>query len=182
MDDRVVHVVPRIGDGRGIYILQPMLKDVIKQGTGRRAKSLGRSDIAGKTGTTNEQKDAWFSGFNRDVVAATWVGFDQPRTIGEYGSKAALPIWVDFMDEFLKGKPESSMPQPPGLVTVRIDPETGKRASPGQSDALFEVFRVENVPQEGVLAPAASSSDQSESDSGLPVSPADETAAPETLF
>lgn len=179
---RTYRVAPRIADERSIYIMQTMLKDVIKQGTGRKAKSLGRSDIAGKTGTTNEQKDAWFSGFNQDVVAATWVGFDQPRTIGEYGSKAALPIWVDFMDEFLAGKPESSMPQPPGLVTVRIDPETGKRARPGQTDALFEVFRVENVPQEEFVAPTASPSDQSESDSGLPVSPSDDAIAPEALF
>ena len=179
--ERLYPVAPSIADERSIYIMHTMLKDVIRQGTGRRASSLGRSDIAGKTGTTNEQKDAWFAGFNQDVVAATWIGFDQPGTIGEYGSKAALPVWVDFMKEYLAGKPERSMAQPPGIVTVRIDPETGKRASPGQRDAIFEVFRVENAPKEEVSAPSGSVGN-SEAESGLPVTPADEAPAPEALF
>lgn len=173
-------VAPRVADERSIYIMHTMLKDVIRQGTGRRANVLGRSDIGGKTGTTNEQKDAWFAGFNEDVVAATWVGFDQPGTIGEYGSKAALPVWVDFMKTYLEGKPERSMAQPPGIVTVRIDPETGKRARPGQADAIFEVFRVENAPEEEA-APSVPANSVEEA-SGLPITPADEAPAPEALF
>ena len=174
LNGRVYPVAPRIVDERAVYIMHTMLKDVIKQGTGRAAKALDRSDLAGKTGTTNEQKDAWFAGFNQDVVAATWVGFDQPNTIGEYGSKAALPIWIDFMRSYLEGTPERSMAQPTGLVTVRIDPKTGKQASPGQSDAIFEVFRVENVPKEAVAPPSVNL------ESGIKEQ--DEAPAPEALF
>lgn len=180
--ERFYPVAPRIADERSIYIMHTMLKDVIRQGTGRRARSLGRSDIAGKTGTTNEQKDAWFAGFNQDVVAATWVGFDQPATIGEYGSKAALPIWVDFMASFLAGKPERSMAQPSGLVTVRIDPETGKRARPGQSDAIFEVFRVENVPEEEMIIEQVNPAEALEGSDGEVLVPAEDAPAPESLF
>lgn len=180
--ERFYPIAPRIADERSIYIMHTMLKDVIRQGTGKAARSLGRSDIAGKTGTTNEQKDAWFAGFNQDVVAATWVGFDQPATIGEYGSKAALPIWVDFMDDFLDGKPERSMAQPSGLVTVRIDPETGKRARPGQADAIFEVFRVENVPEEEVVVAPATPTEILEGNDGEVLAPVEEAPAPEALF
>ncbi len=179
--DQVYSVAPSIADKRSVYIMQTMLKDVIQQGTGRRARALGRSDIAGKTGTTNELKDAWFAGFNQDVVAATWVGFDQPSNIGEYGSKAALPIWVSFMQEYLTGKPERSMAQPPGLVTVRIDSETGKRARPGQKNAIFEVFRVENVPEEeGTSIPETPVEIIQSGDESTPS--ADGAPAPEALF
>ncbi|EGG98872.1 Multimodular transpeptidase-transglycosylase [gamma proteobacterium IMCC2047] len=142
----------RIIEPRAAYIMNTILRDVVQRGTARRAKALGRSDLAGKTGTTNDQKDAWFSGFQRHVVATAWVGFDQPRTMGrrEVGGFAAMPIWIDFMRDALKGIPESPLEQPPGLVTVRIDPATGLRAGPGSSDAIFEIFRTENTPKEAV--------------------------------
>jgi penicillin-binding protein 1A len=110
---------------------------------------LGRKDLAGKTGTTNEGRDAWFSGFNGDLVATTWVGFDQDRPLGrgEEGSRTALPIWVDFMGSALADAPEHFEEEPGGLVTVRISGETGLLARAGESDAMFETFRVGHVPE-----------------------------------
>ncbi len=141
---------PRIVEERAAYIINSMLQDVIKKGTGTRAKVLGRSDLAGKTGTTNDQKDAWFSGYNGKLVATSWIGFDQPQTLGkrEYGGSAALPIWIDYMRDALNGIPEIHSAQPKGIISIRIDPKTGLRARPGQADAIFEIFRSENVPHE----------------------------------
>jgi penicillin-binding protein 1A len=143
----------RIADERAIYILHSMLKDVIKKGTGRRALKLKRNDLAGKTGTTNDQKDAWFSGFNTELETSVWVGFDQPKTLGrrEYGAKAALPIWSDYMAVALKDQPEAHLPQPDGLVTVRIDKNTGQPASPGTKNAMFEIFREEFAPKSNTV-------------------------------
>ncbi len=145
---RPIKVSPRIADERSMYILHSMLKDVIKKGTGRRALALGRDDIAGKTGTTNDQKDAWFSGFNTELQTSVWVGFDNPKTLGrrEYGAKAALPIWADYMKSALHNRPPAHMKRPNGLITARINPATGKLASPEDSDAIFEIFRDENAP------------------------------------
>jgi len=139
----------RIADARDIYILHSMLKDVIKKGTGRRALKLKRNDLAGKTGTTNDQKDAWFSGFNTEVQTSVWVGFDQPKTLGrrEYGAKSALPIWNEYMAIALQDSPEAHMKQPEGLVTVRIDKETGQLAQPGAKNAIFEIYREEFAPK-----------------------------------
>ncbi len=141
-------LAPRVVDERVIYIMNSILKDVIQKGTGRKARVLERNDIAGKTGTTNGPRDAWFSGFNPDVVTTTWLGFDQNLTLGrnEYGGSAALPIWIDYMREALRGKPIKAVPQPDGLVTVRINPETGERAKTGDPDAIFETFRTEYAP------------------------------------
>lgn len=122
------------------YLITDALKDVIRQGSATDAQALNRRDLAGKTGTTNSQNDGWFSGFNGDIVATTWVGFDQPQTLHEYGSEAALPIWINFMREALVGKPEHSMIEPEEIVTVRIDPRTGLIANPQQKDAFFELF------------------------------------------
>ena len=118
------------------------------QGTGWRARTLKRRDIAGKTGTTNEGKDAWFSGFNTELQTSVWVGFDNPKTLGrrEYGAKAALPIWADYMKSALHNRPPAHMKRPNGLITARINPATGKLASPEDSDAIFEIFRDENAP------------------------------------
>jgi penicillin-binding protein 1A len=115
-----------------------------------RAKALGRKDIAGKTGTTNDQIDAWFSGFNDQVVTTSWVGYDNQRHMGnrETGGRAALPMWIEFMRAALDGRPENLQEQPEGLVTIRIDAETGKRADVSTRNSLFEVFRVENAPRE----------------------------------
>ena len=107
------------------------MADVIKRGTGIRAGlALHRSDISGKTGTTNEASDTWFNGFNRNIVATVWVGFDQERPLGEgeEGSRTAVPIWVDFMREALRGQPDRRGRCPPGLVTARISPKTGALA------------------------------------------------------
>ena len=132
------------------YMIYNIMQDVITRGTGRRALALQRSDIAGKTGTTNDQKDAWFSGFNSNVVATAWVGFDQPSTLGrsEFGGTAALPIWIDFMKVALANKADLPASQPDGMTSVRIDPKTGLLAYPGQEGALFEIFPEDNVPTE----------------------------------
>ncbi|ARU54876.1 penicillin-binding protein, 1A family [Oleiphilus messinensis] len=139
----------RITDPRATYILHDIMKDVITRGTGRRALTLKRSDIAGKTGTTNDQKDAWFSGFNTELATSVWVGFDQPETLGrrEYGAAAALPIWIDYMRIALAGTQEHHLSQPHGLSTVRINPKTGKRAQANDTNAIFEIFRTENTPE-----------------------------------
>ena len=131
------------------YLMTSMMQDVIRLGTGRRARQLGRGDIAGKTGTTNDQLDAWFSGFNPNIVTTTWVGFDRPHPLGnrETGSRAALPMWIDFMRSALANYKEKSFEQPEGLVTVRIDPETGLLAASNNRKAIFETFRVANVPK-----------------------------------
>ena len=130
--------------------MDSMLRDVVRKGTARRARSLERSDLAGKTGTTNGPTDAWFSGYGGGVVTTTWLGFDNNSELGrnEYGGSAALPIWIDFMAVALRDRAEFNQPQPEGLVTVKIDPESGKLARPGQSNAIFEIFRSEQVPTE----------------------------------
>lgn len=140
---------PRVMDERVNFITDSILKDVITRGTGRRALELKRSDIAGKTGTTNGPRDVWFSGYNRDVVTTTWVGFDDYTPLGrkEFGGTAALPIWIEYMREALKDSPEQERPMPPGIVTVKIDPETGQMASAGQRNAIFEYFKSDTVPR-----------------------------------
>lgn len=138
----------RIIDGRTTYILNSMLEDVIKLGTGRRALALGRSDLAGKTGTTNDSKDAWFSGYNADYVTTVWTGFDQPESLGrrEYGGTVALPIWMNFMGAALKGKPPHTQPEPEGILSLRVDPVSGRAATPGTPNAYFELFKSEDTP------------------------------------
>jgi penicillin-binding protein 1A len=134
---------------RNVWLMTSMMRDVIQRGTGRKARVLGRTDLAGKTGTTNDQMDGWFSGFNHALVATAWVGFDQlqPLGRGETGGRAALPMWIDYMAVALKGVRAQRQEPPEGLVTVRIDPQTGLLAGSGRQDAIFETFRVENVPQ-----------------------------------
>lgn len=142
---------PRTVDPRNIYLIRSIMQDVIKRGTGRRALQLRRNDLAGKTGTTNDQRDAWFSGYNNDVVTTVWVGFDNPRPLGnsETGAGAALPMWIDYMREALRDKPEHTMAQPEGMVSVRIDAQTGQYTSSDNPNAIFELFRSENAPQPG---------------------------------
>ncbi len=133
---------PRVVDEANDFILTTIMRDVIRFGTGRKALKLGRKDLAGKTGTTNDQLDAWFSGFNRQVMATAWVGFDQPRSLGrrEFGGTAALPIWMNFMQVALKDMPEQPLRVPENVVTVKIDAETGLLASPSSKKTLFEYF------------------------------------------
>jgi penicillin-binding protein 1A len=131
------------------WLVADMMRDVVRRGTGRRAMTLGRNDLSGKTGTTNDRRDAWFSGFNADIVATAWVGFDQERPLGarEEGSRTALPMWIEFMRAALDGVPDHTLPKPPGLVTARISPESGELARPGEDGAIFETFRVGHVPE-----------------------------------
>ena len=141
---------PRVIDERIAYIIDNILKDVIKRGTGTKAQALNRGDIAGKTGTTNGPIDAWFSGYNSNLVASVWLGFDQNQPLGvrEYGGSAALPIWIDYMKSALADTAETYRSTPNGITSIRIDPQTGLLASPMQRDAIFEIFREENVPVE----------------------------------
>jgi penicillin-binding protein 1A len=136
-------------DARVNFIIDSILQDVITRGTGRRARVLERGDIAGKTGTTNGPVDAWFSGYNRDVVTTTWVGFDNYTPLGkrEFGGTAALPIWINYMRVALRDSPDVERPMPAGIVNVRIDPDTGLLAYSGQKNAIYEYFRVERVPK-----------------------------------
>lgn len=140
---------PRTISAQNIYLVRSMMQDVIKRGTGRRARALGRNDIAGKTGTTNDQRDAWFSGFNSDVVTTAWVGFDNPRSLGnrETGGRSALPMWIDYMKVALANYPDQPITVPPGIVTIRINSETGKYTDANDPKAIFESFRIENAPQ-----------------------------------
>ena len=133
----------RILSPENAYLMYDIMRDVIRRGTGRRALALGRGDLAGKTGTSNDRRDAWFSGYNRDLVATVWIGFDQERSLGsrEEGSRTALPVWTDFMGEALKGRPEAPLPRPPGVVTARISASSGLLALAGTPDGIFELFR-----------------------------------------
>ncbi len=132
-------------DPRNAFIMTSLLHDVVRYGTGARVQQLGRNDLAGKTGTTNENVDAWFCGYNAAMVAVAWIGFDQPRTLGtnETGSAAALPIWMNYAAKALKGTPEATLPMPDGIVTARINPETGLRDDSG----IPEVFYAEYPPR-----------------------------------
>ncbi|WP_345291958.1 penicillin-binding protein 1A [Kangiella marina] len=150
-------IAQEVIDPRDAFILYDMMKDVIHSGTAttqlrrRNSSLLERHDLAGKTGTANDYKDAWFSGFNDKLVASAWMGFsDHRRSLGryEYGGKAALPIWASFMEKALSGVPEQEIIQPPGVVSAKIDPETGKLAALGQQNAIFEYFRDDNIPSE----------------------------------
>jgi len=139
----------RIIDPRTAYIMTDLLQDVIKRGGARRALSLGRTDLAGKTGTSNESKDAWFSGYNADNVTTVWTGFDQPQSLGrrEIGGTVALPIWMRFMAVALKNKPEHRLARPEGLLSLRVDPQSGRAARPDTPNAYAELFKNENPPE-----------------------------------
>jgi penicillin-binding protein 1A len=145
----------RVIDSRNAYVMYSMMQDVIRGGTGARAMALGRGDLAGKTGTTNDQMDAWFAGFQRHLTTVVWMGFDLPRSLGpnETGAVAALPIWVEYMGAALKDVPEDSPPVPEGVVAARIDPETGMREI-GIDGGMVEYFFHENLPPEGDGGPA----------------------------
>ncbi|MFT6371452.1 MAG: penicillin-binding protein 1A [Gammaproteobacteria bacterium] len=145
---------PRVITAQNAYIMRSIMREVVQRGTAVRAKVLGRKDIGGKTGTTNEQVDAWFSGLNSQVATTAWVGFDNQQPLGsrETGGKAALPIWIEYMRSALSGMPEDLEPQPDGMVTVKIDADTGKRAGPDTVNSRFEIFRTANAPKELVVS------------------------------
>ncbi|MCH9695114.1 MAG: PBP1A family penicillin-binding protein [Gammaproteobacteria bacterium] len=144
-----LNLAPQVITPQNAFIVQDMMRDVVRSGTGARARrELGRSDLSGKTGTSNDRRDAWFGGFNADIAAIAWVGYDDdlPLGPGEEGSRTALPVWVEFARIALKDVPEHQMPMPEGIVSVRIDSATGCPARAGQSNARFEVFREGHVP------------------------------------
>jgi penicillin-binding protein 1A len=145
-----MRVAPTAISPQNAHLITDMLQDVIRHGTGARAqRELGRSDLAGKTGTTNDGRDTWFVGFSRDVVAAAWVGFDQDRPLGgrEQGGITAIPMWIGFMAEALDGVPQQPFRTPPGIVEVRINPESGLVASDANPYGIFEKFDIDNVPE-----------------------------------
>jgi penicillin-binding protein 1A len=141
---------------RNAWVMTSLLKDVIQHGTATQARQLKRTDIAGKTGTTNEARDAWFVGYTPDVVTATWVGFDKPRSLGysETGGKAALPMWITFMQAALKDKPIRNLPMPTGVTAARIDPASGLLTNTKNPKAKFETFYSETVPKKRQYRPA----------------------------
>lgn len=144
-------LAPRIISEQNAYLIQDMMRDVIVRGTGRRAMQLGRRDLSGKTGTSNDRRDAWFAGFNSAMSSIVWVGYDNFDSLGagEEGSRTALPIWIQFARTALKGVPEQRMPMPAGIVNARISKSTGCQADSNTppSDRMFESFRAGNVPQ-----------------------------------
>lgn len=160
---RLPRPAPRTIDARNAYLMRTVMEDVIKHGTGRRALELGRSDLAGKTGTTNDQLDAWFSGFNNDVVTTVWVGFDTPKSLGnsETGGHAALPIWIDYMREALRDRPTARMKQPEGIVSALIDANNGQLSTADNPNAIFELFRVEEIPEAGMPTAGSGGADSS---------------------
>jgi penicillin-binding protein 1A len=138
----------RVISAQNAYLVRSMMMDVIRRGTGKRAMSLGRNDLAGKTGTTNEQRDAWFNGYNSDLVTTVWVGFDSHEPLGrnEVGGRAALPIWIQYMAVALAGIPDVTLEMPEGLAQARIDPETGLLSGLDNPDAIMEVFEAGRLP------------------------------------
>ena len=142
-------IAERVVNPQNIWIMNDLTRDVVRRGTGARAyRELNRDDLAGKTGTTNEQRDAWFAGFNPSVVAVAWVGFDDfsPMGQGETGSRTALSVWIEYMRAALKHVPVKPVAQPADIVTIRINRETGCPAKAGDADAEFEVFMADRVP------------------------------------
>ncbi len=143
------NLAPQIIRPQVAYLLADMMADVIKRGTATRARVLARDDIAGKTGTTNEWHDAWFNGFNGDLVATVWTGFDQERSLGEgeEGGHVSVPIWTYFMHEALAGARKHGPPVPDGIVTVRISPDTGMLASADNPNGIMEKFIDGSLPK-----------------------------------
>ncbi|MBS0432364.1 MAG: penicillin-binding protein 1A [Proteobacteria bacterium] len=143
----VQNLAPRVIDARNDYLITSLMKSVIDHGTAFAAKKLGRADLAGKTGSTNDHRDGWFCGFNGDLVTTVWVGFDNYDSLGkgEFGAQTALPIWMAFMAPALQGKPENTLPMPPGIVTAPIDSVTGSLAGAGDPNAMNEIFKVEDL-------------------------------------
>ncbi|MDH3545489.1 MAG: PBP1A family penicillin-binding protein [Gammaproteobacteria bacterium] len=175
-----VTAAPRAIPAQNAFLIQDMMRDVIKRGTGRRALVLGRNDLSGKTGTSNDQRDAWFGGFNADLASVVWVGYDDdlPLGPGEEGSRTALPIWVEFARLAYQGVPENQLPMPDGMVSVLINRETGCPARAGRGNVIFEVFREGHVPTcEDIQQVPDIFNDPTGTDA-----PEDEEAEEETLF
>ncbi|OGT46972.1 MAG: peptidase [Gammaproteobacteria bacterium RIFCSPHIGHO2_12_FULL_38_11] len=170
---------PEVITPQNAYLMTQILRGVINEGTGKAAKILNRSDLAGKTGTTNRKVDAWFSGFNSNLLATVWVGFDNSQqSLNEFGADVALPIWIQFMKTALQNQPEATMSQPADIISARIDPNNGRLAKPGQKQAIFEVFEKGHLPNAIISTQHASNSS---SDSNLNNS-ASSSASAEDIF
>ncbi|HEV7611371.1 MAG TPA: penicillin-binding protein 1A [Steroidobacteraceae bacterium] len=163
------NLAPQIIRPQVAYLLADMMRDVIRRGTGVRARSLNRDDIAGKTGTTSDFHDAWFNGFNGDLVTTVWTGFDQDRSLGdgEEGAHVAVPTWTYFMHEALAGSPKHGVPVPDGIVTVRISPETGMLASSDNPSGIMEKFIEGNLPKPEVYEGPNNSNPMNDGDKPL---------------
>ncbi len=146
--DKSQAAAPRVISAQNAFLITSALQDVIQHGTASEARMLKRSDLAGKTGTTQNQVDAWFAGYNPDLVTISWMGFDAPQSLHEYGAKAALPIWMQFMQAALQNRPIHNPAIPEGIVRIAIDPMTGKRSETGNPLAISEYFMEPYVPSE----------------------------------
>jgi penicillin-binding protein 1A len=156
-------LAPQVLKPQIAWQLTDMMRDVIRRGTGVQAQAVGRDDIAGKTGTTNEARDAWFSGYNGALVTTVWVGFDGPRSLGarEEGGRTAVPIWTFFMHDALAGTPRRMVPMPDGLISARINKETGSLASSDDPNGIMETFIEGTLPQpENYEAPNRNDNDK----------------------
>lgn len=180
IENKVKPIAPRVISKENRYIMYSMMQDVIQRGTGIKAKSLGRKDLAGKTGTTNDQRDAWFNGYNQSIVTNAWVGFDDNSKLGrgEVGGKAALPAWIDYMRIATKGTADKSPQMPVNMITARIDPKTGLRAPASMKNAVFETFRADHIPE--LLPHSVVASEQSPNNS--PIESGDDKTVVEELF
>ena len=141
--------IKQVIDPRIAFIIKDILQEAAIRGTAKKVSSLDRIDFAGKTGTTNEAESTWFTGFNNHLVTSVWVGFDQPKSLGnrEFGSSTALPIWIDFMKPNLKDIPKDKNFLPEGMVSVKIDKTTGLRPINSAENSQFEYFLEEFSPE-----------------------------------
>jgi penicillin-binding protein 1A len=147
-DNTQPYKTPRVISEKVNFLMNSLLRDVVQRGTATQAKQLGRNDLAGKTGTTNEQRDAWFNGFAADFVASAWLGFDNSTSLGqgETGGRAALPIWISFMKTALRDLPEKPLIPPQGIVSAYINPQDGLLSRPNSKTGIWEFFSEETVP------------------------------------
>ena len=136
-------------DPRIAFIIKDILQEAASRGTAKKVKELGRGDLAGKTGTTNEAESTWFTGFNESLVTTVWVGFDQPKSLGnrEFGSSTALPIWMDFMQPNIDNLPKNKNLPPDGIVSIKIDKKTGLKAESDSRNSIFEYYLEEHLPK-----------------------------------
>jgi penicillin-binding protein 1A len=155
---------PRIITPQICFLMNSLLRDVVQHGTATDAKILGRQDLAGKTGTTNEQRDAWFNGYTQSNVATAWVGFDDFSPLGnrETGGVAALPMWIEFMRVALKDSPETLFEAPEGIVKAFINPETGLLTATANKAGIWEFFQAEQVPTSFTSGNSATGYDQAD--------------------
>jgi len=136
-------------DARIAFIIKDILQEAAKRGTAKKVSELGRGDLAGKTGTTNEAESTWFTGFNEFLVTTVWVGFDQPMSLGnrEFGSSTALPIWLDFMSPNIDFLPRNKNLPPDGIVSIKVDKKTGLKLESNSGNSIFEYYLEEYLPE-----------------------------------